>query len=191
MRLPRMMTWCSAFAVCLGMWRTWWTPAGFGRGYFCSLCRMHRGDTTILGVTRSVHHSTDFSDWYSAHMEPHHEHLWQPEANIATYNFLGYGVGGGTGAPPRIRISQLSASQHQRFLEHVTDIGALKALFASVIAKQSDEDDGMEEGYAIIEAIKGWEARGYRGTWDDWWARHRKGRNQTQSRDSAPVTARQ
>jgi hypothetical protein len=178
-------------AVCLTVWRAWWTPAGFGRGYVCSLCRLHRGDTKIHGVTRSVHHATDFSGWYSSYIEPHHEHLWEPESNIANYNFLGYTIGGGTGASRKIPIHLLSASQHQRFLEHVTNIGALKTLFASVITKQSDEDDGMEEGYAIIQAIMDWEAIGYRGTWDDWWARHWKGRKQTQSRDSSPVMARQ
>jgi hypothetical protein len=165
-----------AVAVCLGAWRAWWRPVGVGVGYVCFMCRMGRNAKTYFGEIRSVYHATEFSDWYSAHIEPQHEHLWQPYANIANYNLFGWCIGGGTGAPAKIPISLLSPSQHQRFLQHVTNIEALKALVAGIITKPTNDDDPWEDakGYALLQAILDWERAGYLGTWDDWWARYWK-----------------
>lgn len=178
MRLLRMSTrrWMVlvlAVAISLGGWRAWWTPVGFGRGYFCFMCRMGRGDRTFFGETRSVYYATEFSNWYSAHIEPQHAHLWEPEANIVIYNLFGRGIDGGSGAHRKIPIFSLSPYQHQRFLEHLTNIEALKTLIASIITKQTYDDDPLEDakGFVVAQAMMEWEKAGYPGTWDDWWAR--------------------
>src|SRR5438034_8814425 len=117
MRVPRMtsrqyMVLVLAVAVSLAGWRVWTTAIGSGRGYDCSICRMHRGDRSFFGQVRSLYFATDFSSWYSVHIQPQHEHLWEPEANIAIYNLFGQLIEGGTGAPKKIPINLLAPSQH-------------------------------------------------------------------------------
>jgi hypothetical protein len=134
---------------------------------------MGRGDKSFFGKTRSVYLRSEFSDWYSTHMEPQHEHLWEPKANIAVFNRFGWAIEGGTGPSRNIPIFLLTPSQHQRFLEHVTNIEAMKTLFAGII-RQRSEDDPMEEGFVLVQAIEDWEKASYPGTWDDWWDRRWK-----------------
>jgi hypothetical protein len=192
MRLLRMTTgrWMVltlAVAISLCGWRVWWTPVGSKKGYFCSVCRMGRGVSTFFGKTRSVCHATEFSDWYSAHIEPQHEHLWDPEANIVIYNLFGQVIYGGTGASRKIPISILTPSQHQRFLEHVANIKALKSLLASIIniKNQITENEAGEDGKGIVLvlAIVDLEKACYPGTWDDWWARYWEREKESWKRD--------
>ena len=189
MTTRRWMVLTLAVAVCLSGWRVWWTPLGSGRGYVCAMCRMHRGDRTFFGETRSDYHATEFSYWYSAYIEPQHEHMWEPEAKIAIYNLCGQLIDSGTGASRKIPIYSLTPSQHRRFLEHVTNIEALKTLFASIITKQAYDDDPMDDdkGFVLVQAVLDWEKAGYPGTWDEWWARFWKDWKETRLRDSPPV----
>ncbi len=122
-----------------------------------------------------------------ARIEPWHEHLWEPDPNIADFNLFGQRIGGGTGAPRKFRIYDLTPSQHQRFLEHVANIKALKSLLASIIniKDQITENEPGEDGKGIVLvlAIVDWEKAGYPGTWDDWWARYWEREKESWKRD--------
>jgi hypothetical protein len=185
MTTGRWMVLTLAVAISLSGWRVWWTPVGSGHQYICSMCQMGRGVRTFFARTRSVCHATEFSDWYSAHIEPQHEHLWEPRANIAIFNLFGQCIGGGTGASRKIPIYVLTPSQHQRFLEHVANIEALKTLFAGVITKQPYDGEPMEDGkgFVVVQAILDWEKAGYPGAWDDWWAQYWEREKESWKRD--------
>jgi hypothetical protein len=164
----------AAVALSLAGWRLWWTPAGVARGYLCCVCRMQRGDRPLFGRDRLFYAASDFSDWYFSHIEPEHEHIWEADANVAECNLFGLCIDGKTGSHRKIPITLLSPSQHQRFLEHVTDVRALKQLFREIIAMHEYDEEPSEEGkgYVVVDAILDWERAGYPGTWDGWWNRH-------------------
>jgi hypothetical protein len=150
---------------------------------------MGRSDAILLGSTRTTYHENDLSRWYASRIQPQHTHVWEPFSNVATRNVFGETIGGGTGRPASIPMRLLSASEHREFLEHVKDIRALEELFTSIHADEGRVDlDPAEEGkgFVIVNALREWQAAGYPGTWEDWWARwwddwvswmHSEGRN--------------
>jgi hypothetical protein len=140
----------------------------------CVACRITRVDATCLGLTGFTLYPNECSQWYSAHVEPKHAHVWERGTCEYTSNVLGMPVSVSC-SPGRFPIRLLHPSTQMRAYQHFEDPLEAKKLFES-LTDEKTHDDRLDEhdddrGHLTVRAIKEWESEGFPGTWDEWWAR--------------------
>ncbi len=139
----------------------------------CVICRLGRVDSDYLGSTHSRYFENECSRWYAAHVEPVHEHIWEPGTCRSTSNLLGQplSVGCRVGHYP---IWLLPPSTQMRVYQHFQEPREAKKLFASLTDEKTyqdriDEDD-EDRGHLMVDALRAWDEAGFPGTWEAWWA---------------------
>lgn len=139
----------------------------------CVACRLARVDATCLGFTRSSYYPNECTQWYSGHVEPEHAHVWERGTCLYTSNLLGLPMSVGC-SPGRYPIRLLDPSTQMRVYQHFKDPLQAKALFESLTDEKTHDDrldeDDEDRGHLMVRAMNEWEAQGFPGTWDEWWA---------------------
>ncbi len=148
----------------------WNFPARSRAGHTCAVCRLTRLDSTFLGLAWSSYHPTECSRWYAEHVEPTHVHLWEQVGCERIMNLFGTRMGFAC-APGRHPIQQLPADTQMRIYQHFKDPFEAKRLFEGLTdAKTRDriDEDDLDRGHLMVEALWMWDAQGFPGTWDEW-----------------------
>lgn len=141
--------------------------------YTCVVCRLTRVDLSCLGLTHSGYYPNECSQWYSNHVESLHAHVWERGTCQYSSNLIGMSasVGCHSGHYP---IWLLDPSTQMRAYQHFKDPLRARALFES-LTDEKTHDDRLDEydenrGHLMVSAIDEWQALGFPGTWDEWWA---------------------
>ncbi|HEV3162593.1 MAG TPA: hypothetical protein VGZ22_01035 [Isosphaeraceae bacterium] len=140
----------------------------------CVTCRLTRVDATCFGFTHSTYYPNECSQWYAAHVEPAHAHVWERGTCEYTSNLLGKPLFVGCN-PGHYPILLLEPSTQMRAYQHFKDPLEAKRLFESLTDEKTYNDrldaEDDDRGELTVRAIQEWESHGFPGTWAEWWAR--------------------
>jgi hypothetical protein len=142
--------------------------------YTCVVCRLFRLKTTYGFVPVSRRSETECSRWYSAHVEPRHDHVWERSTCVYEGDLWGFPHSVGC-SPGRYPIWMLSSETQMRVYQHFKNPLDAKALFAGLTDARThgdrlDEHDD-DKGRLIVRSLEEWDAAGFPGNWQDWWDR--------------------
>ena len=140
----------------------------------CVACRLTRVDATCFGLTRTTYEENECSRWFSGHVEPMHDHLWERGTCQYTSNLLGMPVSVGC-RPGHYPIRLLDPSTQMLVYQHFKDPLEAKKLFESLTDEKTHDDrldeDDEDRGHLTVSALQAWEAEGFPGTWEERWSR--------------------
>jgi hypothetical protein len=146
-------------------------------GHTCIACRLTRVDYTCFGFTRPAYYENECSQWYPSHVEAVHAHVWERGTCRYTCNLLGMPVSFGCWVV-QTPFQTLDPSTQMQVYQHFKDPLEAKKLFESLSYEKTRDVrlDAQDEDrrHFTMRAIYQWEAKGFPGTWGEWWDRFPK-----------------
>ena len=136
----------------------------------CVVCRLTRLDANALGLTRATDYGNECSRWYAAHVEPSHEHVWEPGGCVSKGSLLGRSRSVSRGFDDAT-VWALDPSTQEEFYRHFARPLEAKAIFISLLDGKACIEGDENRGRLTVRAIKEWQAAGFPGTWAGWWSR--------------------
>lgn len=138
------------------------------RRYTCSACRINLVDHRVLFFRWSSSELNESSRWYSAHVEPTHDHVWAEYAHCRRIGLPGIMSGWGctVGSP----IAMLGWTPQRTAYEHSRNLMQTKDLF---VRMGKTDREAME----LLAEFNNWLDQGCQGAWEDWWRTHLKSEN--------------
>lgn len=138
--------------------------AGSRHRHTCVVCRLERMDYNWrFESTTTSYQETSCSKWYSAHVEPMHDHVWSPSSTCVMLNFYHQtlGVSDSEGRPGRA-IWRLTPEQQMMVYQNSKDPLETRNVFLSLVDSAIMQD---RHDISIASSLRDWIDSGFSMPW--------------------------
>ncbi|MGD1000377.1 MAG: hypothetical protein ABSA67_06725 [Candidatus Brocadiia bacterium] len=143
---------------------------GSSSHYTCALCRARRTCRITFGHVSEQIQETSCSNWYAAHVEEHHEHLWVYSGSTVRLNIFGQAISVGD-QTTRNPIWRISPEEQMEIYGHFKDLQVARKLFSHIGEQQKEP---FTEAERTVDSLLSWREAGYPNSWEQWNDSHQR-----------------
>ena len=139
------------------------TEVGKSSHYTCALCRASRTYRITFGRVSEQIEENSCSNWYAAHVEEHHEHLWVYSGSSIGFNIFGQAIS--VSDRTRNPLWRISPEAQMEIYSHFKNVQFARNLFKHI---GEQEKEPFIEAEKTVGSLLSWRSAGFPNSWEQW-----------------------